>query len=199
MKAPPYRAGPPGLVAAGVRPLLARLARRASPRQRARYSHGPLAPSLLKNLDQGARLLATPSPRRSASWSSPTTTPTARPPARSACATCLRRRRQYLVPDRFKLGYGLTPELVDLAAARKPDILMSTTASQRRRRSARQRARHRHADHRPSPSRRGAAGGGVHRQSEPARLRISLEGAGGVRGDVLPDGRPASRAQEKKA
>src|SRR5262245_33251785 len=31
----------------------------------------------------------------------------------------------YLVPDRFKLGYGLTPELVDLAAQQKPDMLIT--------------------------------------------------------------------------
>jgi single-stranded-DNA-specific exonuclease len=32
---------------------------------------------------------------------------------------------EYLVPDRFKLGYGLSPELVDLAAQRKPDLLIT--------------------------------------------------------------------------
>lgn len=31
----------------------------------------------------------------------------------------------YLVPDRFKLGYGLSPELVDIAAQRKPDLLIT--------------------------------------------------------------------------
>lgn len=31
----------------------------------------------------------------------------------------------YLVPNRFTLGYGLTPEIVDLAAQRKPDLLMT--------------------------------------------------------------------------
>jgi single-stranded-DNA-specific exonuclease len=31
----------------------------------------------------------------------------------------------YLVPDRFKLGYGLSPELVDVAARRKPDLLIT--------------------------------------------------------------------------
>ncbi len=49
----------------------------------------------------------------------------------TACAVGLRALRQfganvdYLVPDRFKLGYGLSPELVDLAAQRKPDILIT--------------------------------------------------------------------------
>ena len=31
----------------------------------------------------------------------------------------------YLVPDRFELGYGLSPELVDLAAKRAPDLLVT--------------------------------------------------------------------------
>ncbi len=49
----------------------------------------------------------------------------------TACAVGVRALRQfgaqvdYLVPDRFVLGYGLTPELVDIAAARKPDLLIT--------------------------------------------------------------------------
>ena len=31
----------------------------------------------------------------------------------------------YLVPNRFEYGYGLTPEIVELAAERKPDIIMT--------------------------------------------------------------------------
>ena len=31
----------------------------------------------------------------------------------------------YLIPNRFEYGYGLTPEIVDVAAARKPDILIT--------------------------------------------------------------------------
>lgn len=31
----------------------------------------------------------------------------------------------YLVPNRFEYGYGLTPEIVALAAERKPDILIT--------------------------------------------------------------------------
>jgi single-stranded-DNA-specific exonuclease len=31
----------------------------------------------------------------------------------------------FLVPDRFRLGYGLSPELVDVAAQRKPDLLIT--------------------------------------------------------------------------
>jgi single-stranded-DNA-specific exonuclease len=31
----------------------------------------------------------------------------------------------YLIPNRFEYGYGLTPEIVDVAALRKPDILIT--------------------------------------------------------------------------
>src|SRR5690606_1816931 len=31
----------------------------------------------------------------------------------------------YIVPNRFEYGYGLTPEIVDLAAARAPDLLVT--------------------------------------------------------------------------
>ena len=49
----------------------------------------------------------------------------------TACAVGLRALRafganvDYLVPDRFKLGYGLSPELVDLAAQRSPDLIIT--------------------------------------------------------------------------
>ena len=49
----------------------------------------------------------------------------------TACSVGVRALRMfgasvdYLVPDRFKLGYGLTPELVDLAASKKPDLLIT--------------------------------------------------------------------------
>jgi single-stranded-DNA-specific exonuclease len=49
----------------------------------------------------------------------------------TACAAGLRALRavgaevDYLVPNRFELGYGLTPELVDLAAQRRPDVLIT--------------------------------------------------------------------------
>ena len=35
------------------------------------------------------------------------------------------RRLEYLVPNRFEYGYGLTPEIVELAAPRQPDILLT--------------------------------------------------------------------------
>ncbi len=31
----------------------------------------------------------------------------------------------FLLPDRFKLGYGLSPEIVDLAAQRSPDLIIT--------------------------------------------------------------------------
>ena len=118
------------LVAAGVHPLLARLyaARRIASASELRYEPANLlAPSLLKNLEQGARLLADAIAAKKrllivADYDADGAT---------ACAVGVRALRafgadvEYLVPDRFKLGYGLTPELVDLAAARKPDILIT--------------------------------------------------------------------------
>ena len=49
----------------------------------------------------------------------------------TACAVALRALRafgatvDYLVPNRFEYGYGLTPEIVRLAAERRPDILLT--------------------------------------------------------------------------
>jgi single-stranded-DNA-specific exonuclease len=50
----------------------------------------------------------------------------------TSCALCLRALRSmgapdvhYLVPNRFEYGYGLTPEIVDVAAALKPDLIMT--------------------------------------------------------------------------
>jgi single-stranded-DNA-specific exonuclease len=49
----------------------------------------------------------------------------------TACAVgmlglgCLGAKVEYLVPNRFEYGYGLTPEIVRLAAGRKPDILIT--------------------------------------------------------------------------
>lgn len=49
----------------------------------------------------------------------------------TACAVAVRGLRalgaevDYLVPNRFETGYGLTPELVDLAAPRRPDLLVT--------------------------------------------------------------------------
>jgi single-stranded-DNA-specific exonuclease len=49
----------------------------------------------------------------------------------TACAVGLRGLRSmgaaadYLVPNRFEYGYGLTPEIVELAALRKPDLIIT--------------------------------------------------------------------------
>ncbi|MGD8873726.1 MAG: single-stranded-DNA-specific exonuclease RecJ [Gammaproteobacteria bacterium] len=50
----------------------------------------------------------------------------------TSCALCLRVLRllgafdvDYLVPNRFEYGYGLTPEIVAVAAARRPDLIMT--------------------------------------------------------------------------
>jgi single-stranded-DNA-specific exonuclease len=50
----------------------------------------------------------------------------------TACALGLRALRsmaavgvEYLVPDRFRHGYGLSPEIVDLAAAHRPDVIIT--------------------------------------------------------------------------
>jgi single-stranded-DNA-specific exonuclease len=53
----------------------------------------------------------------------------------TACAVGLRALRQmslgrgaqvdYLVPDRFTLGYGLSPAIVDIAATHKPDLIIT--------------------------------------------------------------------------
>ncbi len=49
----------------------------------------------------------------------------------TACAVAIRGLRamgaqvDYLVPNRFEFGYGLTPELVELAARRQPDLLIT--------------------------------------------------------------------------
>ena len=49
----------------------------------------------------------------------------------TACAVGVRALRAmgarvgFIVPDRFRFGYGLTPEIVRLAAARKPDLLVT--------------------------------------------------------------------------
>jgi single-stranded-DNA-specific exonuclease len=50
----------------------------------------------------------------------------------TSCALCLRALRgmgaatvDYLVPNRFEFGYGLTPEIVAVAATRHPDLLIT--------------------------------------------------------------------------
>jgi len=118
------------LVAAGVHPLLARIyaARRIRTSAELRYEASALlVPSLLKGIDDAAQLLADAiqSGKRLlivADYDADGAT---------ACAVGIRALRafgahvEYLVPDRFKLGYGLSPELVELAAQGRPDLLIT--------------------------------------------------------------------------
>ena len=118
------------LVAAGVHPVLARIyaARRIKTADQLTYEASSLIPPLaLRGSEEAARLLADAIQAGKrlliiADYDADGAT---------ACAVGLRALRafgadvDYLVPDRFKLGYGLSPELVDLAAERKPDLLIT--------------------------------------------------------------------------
>ncbi|HEY7239381.1 MAG TPA: DHH family phosphoesterase, partial [Burkholderiales bacterium] len=118
------------LVDAGVHPLLARIyaGRRIRTSAELKYETAALhPPSLLKGIDAAAQLLADAiqSGKRLlivADYDADGAT---------ACAVGVRALRafgaqvEYIVPDRFKLGYGLSPELVALAAERRPEILIT--------------------------------------------------------------------------
>jgi single-stranded-DNA-specific exonuclease len=122
------------LLEAGLHPVLARVlaGRRVSSCGELDYAPGRLlAPALLKNLGEAARLLADAIAARKrllivADYDADGAT---------ACAVGVRALRSfgadvaYLVPDRFKLGYGLSPELVELAARTdprgRPDLLIT--------------------------------------------------------------------------
>ena len=126
------------LVAAGIHPVLARIYAGRRIRSAGELQYPPsalIAPDLLKNISQAAQLLADSIERGKrmliiADYDADGAT---------ACAVGVRALRamignagasvDYLVPDRFKLGYGLSPELVDLAARSdnrgKPDLLIT--------------------------------------------------------------------------
>ena len=118
------------LVDAGIHPLLAKIyaARRIASATELTYRPGALlSPTLLKGIEQAALLLADAIQAGKrlliiADYDADGAT---------ACAVGVRALRSfranvdYMVPDRFKLGYGLSPELVDLAAERKPDLLIT--------------------------------------------------------------------------
>jgi len=118
------------LVAAGVHPLLARIYAARRIRSAAELTYAPaalLAPVLLKGAEQAAALLADciQAGKRLliiADYDADGAT---------ACAVGMRALRMfganvdYLVPDRFKLGYGLSPELVEVASQREPDLLIT--------------------------------------------------------------------------
>ncbi len=118
------------LLEAGVHPVLARIyaARRIRSALELQYDASSLiAPKFLKSIGDAAVLLADAiqAGKRMlivADYDADGAT---------ACAVGLRALRMfgahvdYLVPDRFKLGYGLSPELVELAAQRAPDLLIT--------------------------------------------------------------------------
>ncbi len=129
------RSAPPeaieGLVRSGVHPLLARLyaARGIIAAEQLLSDFGRLAPlQTMRNLPQMARLLADAIAQQKkllivADYDVDGAT---------ACAVGLRALRalgasvDYLVPNRFEYGYGLTPEIVRLAwNVKRPDILIT--------------------------------------------------------------------------
>jgi len=117
------------LVASGMHPLLAKIYAARSIRSAAELAYTPagLLPPTLKGIELAATLLADAIQAGKrlliiADYDADGAT---------ACAVGMRALRlfganvDYLVPDRFKLGYGLSPELVELAARQKPDLLIT--------------------------------------------------------------------------
>ena len=118
------------LLDSGMHPVLARVYAGRQIRSAAELSYGLdglIRPNLLKGIDAAAALLADTIAEKKklliiADYDADGAT---------ACAVGMRALRafgadvDYLVPDRFKLGYGLSPELVDLAALKKPALLIT--------------------------------------------------------------------------
>ena len=114
----------------GVHPLLARLfaARRIASKDQLEQDFSRLIPpGELLNADRAARLLADAIEQQKkllivADYDADGAT---------ACAVGVRALRavgarvEYIVPNRMELGYGLSPELVDIAARLKPDLLIT--------------------------------------------------------------------------
>ena len=118
------------LLEAGMHPVLARVYAGRNIHSAAELHYGLeglISPVSLKGIDKAATLLAEAIQHSKrlliiADYDADGAT---------ACAVGIRALRafgenvDYLVPDRFKLGYGLSPELVELAALRKPDLLIT--------------------------------------------------------------------------
>ena len=118
------------LVESGMHPVLARVYAGRNIRAAAELDYaldGLITPASLKGIDRAAALLADAIAQGKrlliiADYDADGAT---------ACAVGMRALRSfgasvdYLVPDRFKLGYGLSPELVEVAAQRKPDLLIT--------------------------------------------------------------------------
>ena len=118
------------LVRAGVHPLLARLyaARRVgSAAELDTDTKHLIPPARLKNSQAAARLLAD----SIAAGKRLLVVADYDCDGATACAVAVRAlgafgaKVDYIVPDRFTLGYGLSPELVELAAQRAPDLLIT--------------------------------------------------------------------------
>ena len=118
------------LLDAGMHPVLARVYAGRNIRTAAELNYGLdglIPPGSLKGIDAAAALLADAVSDGKkllivADYDADGAT---------ACAVGMRALRafganvDYLVPDRFKLGYGLSPELVELASLKKPDLLIT--------------------------------------------------------------------------
>ena len=118
------------LLDAGMHPVLARVYAGRNIRSAAELTYGLdglIAPASMKGLASAAALLADAIAQGKrlliiADYDADGAT---------ACAVGIRALRafggnvEYLVPDRFKLGYGLSPELVELAVQRNPDLLIT--------------------------------------------------------------------------
>ena len=118
------------LVAGGVEPRLARLFAARGVKDAAEITAslpGLVPPDRLDHVGQAAALLAD----AIAAGSRILVVADYDADGATACAVALRALRAmgatpgFLVPDRFRFGYGLTPEIVRLAAQRSPDILVT--------------------------------------------------------------------------
>jgi single-stranded DNA-specific DHH superfamily exonuclease len=100
----------------------------------------------------------------------------------------------FLLPDRFKLGYGLSPEIVDVAAEQSPDLIITVDNGIASLEGVARAQQHgiatlitdHHLPARRCPSR-------LHRQSQPARLRLPVQVHRRRRRHVLRHARPARR------
>src|SRR5437868_3652035 len=122
------------LLESGMHPILARVyaARRIRSAGELEYEAARLIPpSRMKGIEQAARLLAD----AIAAGKRMLIIADYDADGATACALGIRALRamagnagaqvDYLVPNRFRLGYGLTPELVDIARERRPDLIIT--------------------------------------------------------------------------
>ena len=88
----------------------------------------------------------------------------------------------FLVPDRFKFGYGLTPEIVRVAVQMQPSLIVTVDNGISSLEGVAEASPlgNSGAGDRPSPAGQVAAGRGGHRQSEPAGERFASKALAGV-------------------